>query len=555
MYNQDPLLTTNPRDILIFFLFFLCFSVIFLAKRKEDLYTGLLSSLKRREDDAERKLFEISVLQEISDRISYSLDIQKIAEIIIDSVRELFEYSSASYLVKTQKSLALRLHANDRVGPAYISEVKKRMLASFYEVADPQAHNFPIDERITGLMVDQASGLLPKTFFNVPLVIFGKVLGVLTIAAVSESTYDEEDMIILYRIAKRATRAVENLQIVLAEEKGKIETAVESLTDGVVMVSSDMLLTVVNPAAKRLLGLDPQKELSIIEVYEALRGKADLREILKETVKVKKIEISEILKDDKYLQLYASPVKRGEETIGAVLLIHDITKDKEIQKMREDFTHMMVHELRAPLTVIHGMSDTLIKRQQQLDLEMAKKMYDQINQSSYSMLGVVSNLLNIAKMEAGKFELLKKLSSISDFIKKEVEFFKVKADEKKISLNINLPKDDLKVSFDEEKLSLVLNNLISNAIKFTDTGSVEVGVYAEGDFVKVYVRDSGIGIAKSDQSKLFSKFEQIKTAASSKGTGLGLVVAKGVVEAHGGSIWVESEVGKGARFVFTLPLN
>jgi len=201
------------------------------------------------------------------------------------------------------------------------------------------------------------------------------------------------------------------------------------------------------------------------------------------------------------------------------------------------------------------MSDTLIKRQQQLDLEMAKKMYDQINQSSYSMLGVVSNLLNIAKMEAGKFELLKKLSSISDFIKKEVEFFKVKADEKKISLNINLPKDDLKVSFDEEKLSLVLNNLISNAIKFTDTGSVEVGVYAEGDFVKVYVRDSGIGIAKSDQSKLFSKFEQIKTAASSKGTGLGLVVAKGVVEAHGGSIWVESEVGKGARFVFTLPLN
>jgi len=91
MYNQDPLLTTNPRDILIFFLFFLCFSVIFLAKRKEDLYTGLLSSLKRREDDAERKLFEISVLQEISDRISYSLDIQKIAEIIIDSVRALFE--------------------------------------------------------------------------------------------------------------------------------------------------------------------------------------------------------------------------------------------------------------------------------------------------------------------------------------------------------------------------------------------------------------------------------------------------------------------------------
>lgn len=555
MYNQQALLTTSPRDILIFFLFFLSFSVIFLAKRKEDLYKGLLTSLKRREDDAERKLFEISVLQEISDRISYSLDIQKIAEIIIDSVRELFEYTSASYLVKTQKSLVFRLHANDRIGPAYISEVKKKMLASFYEVSDPEARNFPIDERITGLMIDQASGLLPKTYFNVPLVISGNVLGVLTIAATTDSTYDEEDMTILYRIAKRATRAVENLQNVLISEKGKIETAVESLSDGVVMVSSDMLLTVVNPAAKRLLGLDPLKELSIIEVYEALRGKADLREILNETVKVKKIEISEILKDDKYLQLYSSPVKRGEETIGAVLLIHDVTKDKEIQKMREDFTHMMVHELRAPLTVIHGMSDTLIKRQQQLDFEMSKKMYDQINQSSYSMLGVVSNLLNIAKMEAGKFELIKKSASLSNFIKKEAEFFKVKADEKKIALNINLPKEDITISYDEEKLSLVLNNLLSNAIKFTDAGNVEVGAYVEGNLVKIYVQDSGIGIAKADQSKLFSKFEQIKTAASSKGSGLGLVVAKGVVEAHGGNIWIESEFGKGARFVFTLPLN
>jgi len=228
-------------------------------------------------------------------------------------------------------------------------------------------------------------------------------------------------------------------------------------------------------------------------------------------------------------------------------------------KLQADFTAMIAHDLRSPLMNITGVAEVMIEGMFGDVTEEQKKWLERIQANGRTLVDLVSDFLDFSKLESGYVEVRKERVDLSDLIQKTIENFQVLAREKGISIrdavDLSLPA----VHADPRRVDQVLGNLLTNAIKFTgEEGQIEVGtVLADATEVKVWVRDNGVGIPADEIGQLFQKYQQGGNAkrSSLQGTGLGLVICKMIVEAHGGTIWVESEPGQGSTFFFSLPVN
>ena len=231
-------------------------------------------------------------------------------------------------------------------------------------------------------------------------------------------------------------------------------------------------------------------------------------------------------------------------------------------KTKSEFLANMSHELRTPLNSIIGFSDFLLQSKTGPLLDKQKRYIENITKAGEHLLSLISDILDLSKIEAGKMKLELAKFNLKELIEGCIALFKEKSIRHNIILDYVLEiKGDIVA--DEQKIRQVLLNLISNAFKFTpDRGSVYVHARkaqdeAAGSFIEIRVVDSGIGISKEDQKKLFQPFQQIDSSVSKKhqGTGLGLNLCKKIIELHGGRIWIESDTGKGCRFMFVLPLD
>ncbi len=235
-------------------------------------------------------------------------------------------------------------------------------------------------------------------------------------------------------------------------------------------------------------------------------------------------------------------------------------KLKELDQMKDDFVSSVSHELRSPLTSIKGYVDFILRgKSGPLNKKLVE--YLTIVKNNTSRLGMfINDILDLAKIEAKRFDLGREALELPPLIEEMVTFFRPQAEEGKIQLEAVVPTSISLVSADQDKLRQVFTNLLSNAFKFTPQGgkiTIEAKNSEKEKFVEIAVKDTGVGIAREDLKKVFDKFQQIKPSEGKvkkvKGTGLGLAIVRGIVEAHGGQIWVESELNKGSNFIFTLP--
>lgn len=229
------------------------------------------------------------------------------------------------------------------------------------------------------------------------------------------------------------------------------------------------------------------------------------------------------------------------------------------QKKQDDLMPMLVHELRSPLSIIKGSSDLIIREASSLSMADIEKLLGQIRSSSSGLLKLVNDILDTSKMESGIFEIHKEKLDINHLLEEERDYYKAKAIERNIKFDLHLDPSLPKVSFDTDRIKQVMNNLLSNALKFTpEGGSVSIRSMmnpTDKNSIRISVEDSGSGVPDEVKPKLFHKFVQLENnTTEEKGTGLGLVICKGIIKAHGGTIWVEDNQPQGARFVFTLPV-
>jgi signal transduction histidine kinase/CheY-like chemotaxis protein len=228
-------------------------------------------------------------------------------------------------------------------------------------------------------------------------------------------------------------------------------------------------------------------------------------------------------------------------------------------KLQADFSAMIAHDLRSPLMNITGVAEVMMDGMFGVITEEQRKWLLRIQANSHNLVDLVSDFLDLSKLESGYVNVSKQMISVTELIRKSIESFQVLALNKKVTVTDAIDSSLPSLLADPQRLDQVLNNLISNAIKFTgDGGEVKVGASLDGPTgIRVWVQDSGEGIGSDEIGDLFQKYRQGGNAKNSnhKGTGLGLVICKMIVEAHGGTIWVESEEGQGSIFSFSLPLD
>lgn len=223
----------------------------------------------------------------------------------------------------------------------------------------------------------------------------------------------------------------------------------------------------------------------------------------------------------------------------------------------KDYIPMLVHELRAPLSVIKGASDLLLKEAAELDAEQIHTLLSQVKENSNTMLKIVADILDVSKIGAGRFEINKVYANLNDTLKEECSYFNPLAKVKGVKLELVLNENFGNFSFDPERIKQVMNNLLSNAIKFTpEDGTVKVSATRFDHHAEVIVADTGMGVPEGEKDLLFKPFSQTSnhSKVKEKGTGLGLVIVKAIVEAHKGEIRVEDNNPTGTKFIFTLPL-
>lgn len=529
-------------------------------------YAGEVKAGKAREEELRRKMYEAEVLKEIGDRIGYSLDAAKIIEIISGSLGKLLPHSTICHMLfdKKEDKVAFSCSINEPVSPLFIKDVEEKMIISSKEIMQKPILESDISESIAGAVLDEKMPSYVRSYFNLPIVISQKLVGMINVSSSQPDLYDHTNTEFLFRIARNAADAVARLQEVLENEKSKLLQAVDSLSEGILMVDTGYKLVLVNRKLKQFLAL--VDNCALFDIVNALSGNLDLRSLMDEALASEgDLPSREIALKDRVLQVLASKVvdKKRKKDTGVVVLFHDITDAKSLEKLRNDFTSMMVHELRAPLTSIKTTIELLKEGIYEKSDQDVEKQLSTVQSTAQTMLEVVNDLLDVAKMEAGKFDVISEAGDLTEAIQDRVEAFKPLAEAKNLKLTVEIEENLPKAYFDKVRIKQVLNNLLSNAVKFTKSGEIKIKASCQKDNnvaqdLLVEVSDSGIGIEPDEGDKLFSRFGQLVRGSRSlaaKGSGLGLYIAKGIVEAMGGSIWYESEgAGMGSKFYFTVPL-
>ena len=338
--------------------------------------------------------------------------------------------------------------------------------------------------------------------------------------------------------------------------KSRFEAIILSMFEGVMVVDIKGRILLMNRTLRDLLqikeGFVNKKPL------EALRN-IEIQEIVDNVLKLKQgvesCEISVLFPEEKKLLVHAAPVVREDETEGAVLVFHDITDLRRLEKVRQDFVANVSHELRTPIASIQGYAETLLNGALE-DKKNAKDFLKIIYSESDRLAKLVEDLLYLSRIESGKFRINVQSCIISPIIKHIVSGLNKQAVNKSITIKTNISKKISPVLADEARIAQVLLNLIDNAIKYThDGGNIVISVDEKDDCIQVDIVDTGIGIAKEHISRLFERFYRVDKARSREleGTGLGLAIVKHIIQAHQGKVFVQSALGQGSVFSFTLP--
>jgi len=345
-------------------------------------------------------------------------------------------------------------------------------------------------------------------------------------------------------------------------EKNKTRAMLTSLTDGLIVFDRAERITLVNPEAEKILRL--REEQVINKKISQLAGVSNLKKLyrilgreIKWTGRKHELVLEKPLK--RFFQFSVTPVVVGKETFGSMIILHDITRQREIDRLKTEFVSIAAHQLRTPLSAIKWtlrmLLDGDVGKLSQEQLSFLEKGY----QSNERMITLINDLLNVARIEEGRFVYNPAPQSIEKIIKNVIEGVSGTAKKKKLKLIFEKPKKFLpKVKVDREKINLVIQNLLDNAISFSKPGGqVTISVESDKMDLKIMIRDNGIGIPKSQQERIFGKFFRADNAIEleTEGTGLGLFICKNIVEAHGGEIWFESKEDKGTTFWFSLPIS
>jgi two-component system phosphate regulon sensor histidine kinase PhoR len=346
-----------------------------------------------------------------------------------------------------------------------------------------------------------------------------------------------------------------NLQIQnLRNERTKLSAILFNMTDGVILVNAQGFVTMINPSAQRLFQTNFQadKDNTLIEVVRQHQI-VDLWQLTLKTGKTQNTTIQTSMEKDN-VQVIGSllgPILPGE----VLLLFQDLTLLRKLETVRKDFISNISHELRTPLASLKALTETL-QNGAINDPKVSNHFLSQMDEEIDNLTQIVTEILELSKIESGKVPLSKKLCTVNDLVTRPVERMRMQAERAGIMLDAVFAEGLPKIDVDIVRIQQVFVNLIHNAIKFTSPGgTIKVSAFLKDQSIHFSIADNGIGIPPADLKRIFERFYKTDPSRSSSGTGLGLSISKHIVEAHDGTLWVESTMGFGSTFTFCIPIS
>jgi len=382
------------------------------------------------------------------------------------------------------------------------------------------------------------------------------------------------------KMATQLEASFEELELRVQERTAYLTAAIDNLAEGLLVIDLNGRIARVNPALFRLFGFE-QTDLTGCDC-QAVFDQKIVELVAEARRKPKKVFVAEIeLSDGCTGKAVATAIVKDadftgkqdgkDRCIGSVLLIRDITSEKEVDRMKTDFISTVSHELRTPLTSVLGFAKIIKKKLEEIVFPViptddkkvqrnARQIADNLDiivSEGSRLTDLINNVLDIAKIEAGKIEWKMVPLQIDEVLERGIAATSALFYQKNLELIRDIQSELPEIVGDRDRLIQVVINLISNSVKFTDTGSITCRVKTDGTQIVISIIDTGIGIAEAELDKVFEKFKQVGDTLTDKpkGTGLGLPICKQIVEHHGGNIWVESTLGTGSTFFFTLPIR
>ncbi len=359
------------------------------------------------------------------------------------------------------------------------------------------------------------------------------------------------------RVIER-TNKLENLVSQIRKEKMKTERILHEIDDGVIVVDQEGKTLMINPAA-RLMLLNDNRDVSE-DVTDDHRSVTDIKNILFDSSGESHDEIRiDNPKSGQFriLKVKSFPLRDNDGVLsGKIAVLHDVTNFKEIDRLKSEFVSHVSHELKTPLTSIKGFIDNLRDRIAG-DLTLRQEDYlERMAKNADRLIRMINELLDISLIESGSIKLNYTPLLLSELIEDVSDGLGPIAVQKNIEISLMKLDEESHVRVDRDKIEQAVTNLVDNAILYTQPGGKIMIKLDKGQgFIKTRISDNGVGIPLEEQPRIFERFYRFEknSILEPRGTGLGLFIAKNVIELHGGQIWVTSEVGKGSEFTFTIP--
>jgi len=539
------------------------------------------------------KVFYSSALYEVARSINSSLDLSQVLDLLAKSTAKATKSKACSLRLLGPDKSVLIMGGAYGLSQGYLRKGNVEVVKSKVDqeallgknVIIPDATNDPRFQ-----YPEEAKSESIRSILVVPLMLRENPIGVMRLYTEEIHEFNNEEIGFVGAIANLGAIAIENAKLyqalkeelgdltedvnemgerlhesrlqlarqmeALNYEKNRLETILGSMGEGVIVTDLDHRILLVNAAAEAMFdihrsdvigkdgdGILPVKkaELEQIQAASGLKPSAPL---------VKKYR-------DRVISILLNQIcdERGQP-FGVVSLVRDITEQAAVEGMKTEFISVVSHELRTPLTPIKGYIDLILEGDAGELTEEQSEYLKIVEANTDRLVALVNDLLDISRIEAGRIDLEIKPIAIEDLIQDVLAVHRKQIESRGLSLTVSLPAKLPWVKADKGRILQVLNNLVSNAYKYTFAGGVTISAIAVGEYLEVTVSDTGVGISKEDAKKLFTKFFRVKNPETreASGTGLGLAISKSIIEKHEGEIWVESRKGKGSAFHFTLPL-
>jgi PAS domain S-box-containing protein len=525
-----------------------------LAADGEDEVGKLRSSFELMRTSLKARMDELNRLLLVSQGVASSLEIEDAVKPVLDAA--LAQGGSAARVALTPTAVP-----GMDWGPAGPTRFGAGPLSEVYSLLDDQIMGMTRQQdrvNLNNLSRVRVLNILPgnprpEALLALALRHENHFYGVMWVGYDKPHRFTDDEIRYLATLAGQAALAAANARLFQSAEIGRQRLAaiLASTPDPVLVTDHHNRLLLSNPAAWQVLGL--RAEAGDGQPIQQVTTETELVKLLSATSD-DRLTAEVNLPDGKVYLATASTVMAEGQRVGRVCVLRDITHLKELDALKSEFVATVSHDLRQPLSLMKGYA-TMLEMMGDLN-EQQVGYIGKILFAVESMSRLVNNLLDLGKIEAG-VDLQPELIPVREIIERVLNGVQMQAAQKKIQIEMEIPSQTIPlIEADPALLSQALQNLVENGIKYTDSGGrVKVCVHIRQNGLVFEVSDTGIGIARVDQPRLFEKFYRVSQRDASKkpGTGLGLAIVKSIAERHGGQVWVESQLGKGSTFFLLIP--